>query len=73
MASIMDMDFPNDDVPDFGSIRLVYVHGYARGYILLSADAEKLDLLSNAGSGSVALCADTGDVYIKHDATWYKQ
>ena len=73
MVWIMDMKFKDDEAPDFGSIEMVgKVYCGVRKYVLLSEDVSKLDLITNAGSGSAAVCADTGDVYIKHDETWYK-
>lgn len=72
---IMDMFFKDkDNIPDFGSIRMVEAKkGNIRTYTLLSADVSKLDLITNAYSGSIAYCVDTGDFYVKHGTTWYKQ
>lgn len=72
MKEIMGMLFTDDKVPDFGSIRLTGVKGNVRKYVLKSEDIGKLDLITNAASGSTAICVDTSDVYIKHDKTWYK-
>ena len=71
MVVIMGMTFQNDEVPDFGSIRLATVgQHYVKNYILNSEDVPKLDLITNAGDGSIAYCVDTGQLYIKHLGNW---
>ena len=83
MFFYMDMGFPTEnDVPDFGSIRMYYIGeptlGYTnygtniklRGYTLLSKDIAKLNLITNAADGSQALVVDTGKTYILCDHQW---
>lgn len=72
MVNIMGMMFSEDAVPDFGSIeiRQSTVTRQDKEYILNSADVEKLDLITNAGAGSTAMCTDNGVLYIKHLDTW---
>lgn len=71
--STMGMDFPADNVPDFGSIRQVRVYrDNVREYLLNSADVPKLNSIKNANDGSTAYCVDTGDLYIKHINEWKK-
>ena len=73
MIHIMDMEFNENSVPDFGTIRMTDVKPInIRTYILKSADLSKLDLITNAADGSKALCSDTGDCYIMHLGTWSK-
>ena len=71
MVVIMGMTFKNDEAPDFGSIRLTTVEQhYVKNYILNSEDVPKLELITNAGDGSLAYCVDTGEMYIKHIGKW---
>lgn len=85
MYFYMDMAFPTkNDVPDFGSIKMYYIgeptfgyinHGInikLRGYILLSKDLTKLNLICNAADGSQALVIDTGKTYILCDKEWHE-
>ena len=85
MYYYMDMPFNSiDDVPDFGSIKMFYVGepnlGFVgttqsvkvRGYLLLSSDINKLDLINNAADGSQAIIVDIGKTYIKCDNTWHE-
>lgn len=71
LKTIMGMEFPKDEAPDFGSIRLVTAeHSNVKSYILNSSDVTKLDLITNAIDGSIAYCVDTGKLYIKHLNRW---
>ena len=70
---VMGMEFPENAVPDFGSIRLTTQrHNNVNDYITLSADISKLDEITAAAEGSTALCTDTGDLYILHVGEWVK-
>lgn len=70
---VMGMEFPENAVPDFGSIRLTAQrHTNVNDYIVLSTDISKLDEITNAAEGSTALCTDTGDLYILHVSEWVK-
>lgn len=70
---VMGMEFPENAVPDFGSIRLTTQrHNNVNDYITLSTDISKLTFITNAGEGSTALCTDTGDLYILHVGEWVK-
>ena len=65
--------FEDDENPDFGSIEFTeQCGGNKREYQLNEADADKLDLLKSAGSGSTALCIDSESLYIKQQGTWRK-
>lgn len=67
----MNFDTVKDTVPDFGSIRLVDSNGQnANQYLLNSEDIPKLDLITNAGEGSLAYCLDTKILYARHENTW---
>lgn len=71
MVNVMGMLFPENAVPDFGTIRLTSSEGLeAKDYILNSADIDKLSLITNAGQGSTAFCTDTKKMYIKHLEEW---
>lgn len=71
LITTMGMIFPKDQAPDFGSIRLVTAEqSYVKNYILNSSDTSKLDLITNAGDGSIAYCIDTSQLYIKHLNKW---
>ena len=78
----LDMLFNKEsDIPDFGSIQLVFTgkkeQGYLesgnkrfRKYVFLSQDLSKLNLITNALNGSIARAIDTGKVYILLSGTW---
>lgn len=78
----LDMLFNKEsDIPDFGSIQLVFTgkkeQGYLesgnkrfRKYVFLSQDLSKLNLIANALNGSIARAIDTGKVYILLNGTW---
>lgn len=67
----MTFDTYKEEVPDFGSIRLVGSNGQnAYQYLLNSEDVPKLGLLTNAGDGSLAYCLDDKTLYAKHEDTW---
>lgn len=79
MYIIMGMKF--NEKRDFGSIKMVEVKPMIeanqkrlRNYILLSKDKDKLNLITNCGSGSGAYCADTGEllVYEESERGWHK-
>lgn len=71
MVVIMGMAFEKDKAPDFGSIRLTTPEqSYIKDYILNTEDVPKLDLITNAGDGSLAYCVDTAKLYIKHIGKW---
>ena len=71
MVVIMGMTFEKDEAPDFGSIRLTTPEqSHVKSYILNSEDVPKLELITNAGDGSLAYCVDTGEMYIKHIGKW---
>lgn len=71
MLVIMGMTFKADEAPDFGSIRLTAPEQcHIKSYILNSEDVPKLELITNAGEGSVAFCVDTNELYIKHLGRW---
>lgn len=54
-----------EDCPDFGSIYLTELAtSGVNSYQLYSKDVSKLNLLTNAASGSTALCIDTADLYV---------
>lgn len=70
---VMEMSFPIDAVPDFGSIRLTRTYkNNVREYLLNSSDVAKLNSITNANDGSTAYCVDTGDLYIMHMGEWKK-
>ena len=64
-----------NDIPDLGSWECVKVEGCRRDYCGFSADVSKLPHYSDLGTGSVAMCLDTGDLYVYHapTGTWYLQ
>lgn len=67
----MNFDTAKEEVPDFGSIRLVDSNGQdANQYFLNSEDVSKLNLITNAGDGSLAYCLDTKKLYARHEDTW---
>lgn len=61
------------DIPDLGSWECVKVEGTKRDYWGLSDDVDKLPKYDDLGTGSTALCLDTGAVYGYHapSKTWY--
>lgn len=61
-----------DEACDLGSFTAVDVNGSQRHYEGLSKDVDKLP--HYVGTGSSALCLDTGDLYkyLKSTDTWYK-
>ena len=70
---VMGMEFPENAVPDFGSIRMTkQCYNNVNDYIVLSSDISKLNNITNAAEGSTALCTDTGDLYILHMGEWVK-
>jgi hypothetical protein len=81
MYYYMDMPFESEQIAQstFGSIKMYYVgepyqgaNVKLRGYVLLSADAGKLDYITNAAEGSQAIIADTGETYILCNNEWIK-
>ena len=74
-VEIMDMKFVKGTEPDFGSIRMISTKANnVRQYILSSADKDKLNKITNAGSGSMAYCTDTGELimYNEADKVWHE-
>ena len=72
---IMDMPFEYDATSEFGSIRLVETkQKNVRNYVLNSTDKDKLSKITNAGSGSMAYCTDTGELlmYNEADKIWHE-
>lgn len=63
-----------EDIPDIGSWECVEAIGNKRKYWGMSADVDKLPKYDDMGTGSEALCLDTGDVYGYHAHTkqWHK-
>lgn len=72
--------YPGDSLPDLGnwvctSVRKNDNNEFnIRNYEGLSTDIDKLPHYENLGTGSSALCLDTGDFYKyeKSTDTWYK-
>ena len=65
---------PGDTVHDLGTFVCTSSEDNRRSYEGLSADVSKLPKYDTLGTGSSALCLDTGDFY-KYEATtktWYK-
>lgn len=63
-----------ETIPDLGSFICTEVNGNIRKYEGLSFDVGKLPHYNNLGTGSSALCLDTGELY-KYEKTsdiWYK-
>lgn len=63
-----------ETIPDLGSFICIEVNGNIRKYEGLSFDVGKLPHYNNLGTGSSALCLDTGELY-KYEKTsdiWYK-
>lgn len=74
-VEIMDMKFVKGTEPDFASIRMINTKpNNAREYVLLNADKDKLNKITNAGSGSMAYCTDTKELlmYNETDKTWHE-
>ena len=63
---------PGEEIWDLGSFACVDVRGNIRSYEGLSSDISKLP--HYVGTGSSALCLDTGDYYKFHKEKdqWYK-
>lgn len=61
-----------DEIPDLGGWVATDAEGGVRHYVGQSADVPKLP--HYVLTGSTAICADTGDVYMyeKTNDTWYK-
>lgn len=59
---------------DIGSFTLTEKDGNVYSFTGLSADVLKLPKIQAIGTGSTALCADTGSVYMyeKTTKTWYE-
>lgn len=56
---------------DLRSIRLTgYGQLNTKELILNYGDVNKLDLFSDTGEGSTAFCADTSQLFIKHENEW---
>ena len=75
MAVVFDGHTYSDQsqVPDLGSFTCTSSEDSRRNYEGLSADVAKLPKYDDLGTGSIALCVDTGDFY-KYEATtktWY--
>lgn len=65
--------YPGDTIWDLGSFVCTSSEDNRRNYEGLSADIGKLPKYDDLGTGSGALCVDTGDYY-KYEATtktWY--
>lgn len=63
------MEVKSESLP--GSVRRIRGTQYAQEFVMLSKDKDLLTSIPNASDGSMALCVDTGEMYIKHDDTWY--
>lgn len=63
-----------ETIHDLGSFECTEVEGLKRSYEGLSKDVSKLPKYPTLGTGSLALCLDTGDFYRYHNPTktWYK-
>lgn len=75
MIVVMDMFFDDTAVIDFGSINMVEVkQRNVRNYTLNAADKDKLSKITNAASGSMAYCTDTGELlmYNEADKIWHE-
>lgn len=75
MIVVMDMFFDDNAEIDFGSINMVEVRQRnVRNYTLNAVDKDKLSKITNAGSGSLAYCTDTGELlmYNAADKTWHE-
>lgn len=75
MIVVMDMFFDDTAEIDFGSINMVEVkQRNVRNYTLLSTDKDKLNKITNAGSGSLAYCTDTKELlmYNEADKIWHE-
>lgn len=68
---VMGMIFEEGSVPDFGSIYLVKSrYNGVNDYGLNEADVSKLDLITNAAPGSIALCDDSANLYRLTKSGW---
>lgn len=68
---VMGMEFPKESQPDFGSIRLSEKDCFGKNeYLLKSADAAKLNMITNASDGATAYCTDTGELYLLYLNKW---
>lgn len=75
MIVVMDMFFDDTAEIDFGSINMVEVRQRnVRNYTLNAVDKGKLSKITNAGSGSLAYCTDTGEllIYNEADKVWHE-
>ena len=75
MIVVMDMFFDDTAEIDFGSINMVEVRQRnVRNYTLNAVDKDKLSKITNAGSGSLAYCTDTGELlmYNEADKVWHE-
>lgn len=63
-----------DIIWDLGSFQCTNIDGLKRDYEGFSVDVPKLPKYDNLGTGSSAMCLDTGDLYKYHakTKTWYK-
>lgn len=63
-----------DELPDLGKWDCVGTEDNKRFYEGFSEDVDKLPKYDTLGTGSTALCYDTGDLYKFHSKTnqWYK-
>lgn len=71
----MTVTFMNqkNDIPDLGAWECVEVKANERHYYGFSQDIAKLPKYDDLGTGSTALCLDTGACYAYHACTkqWY--
>lgn len=73
MVGIMGHLYPDDNVPEFGSICARQITGNnVNEYALMAADVAKLSNIANAADGSTALAVDTKDLYVKISGVWSK-
>lgn len=73
--TIMDMKFVDGTQPDFGSIRMVDKKPHnVRQYVLLNADIDKLNQITNCRSGSTAYTTDTNILLMYEETSneWYE-
>ena len=65
--------YPDDNVPDIGSIEPISNDNGVREYRLLAVDLDKLNsTVTYCGDGSTAYVSDTGAIYMFQDGTWYE-
>ena len=73
MVEIMGHLYPDDNVPEFGTICARQLTGNnVNEYALTAADVAKLANIANAADGSTALAVDTKDLYVKISGVWSK-